>query len=147
MRAVLLLVGLAACAPGNDSGGGVVVDPPDAVELNDLNGALEVDISGGSAPGWSFGGVWLDVDLTDEGCLGADDVCHTLGASGGSFAIDDCDTPSDATSCIPVDGYRLGHMTFVLKPSVGSGCWVWGQDVDYYASLGCTVTDWPNDSY
>lgn len=146
MRASLLLL-LGACSGPSDDAGGVVVDAPDTVEMNDIDGGLEVTISGGSAPGYRFGGVWLDVDLTAEGCLEDADMCHTLGADGGFFDVVECEAATDGTSCIPLDGYRLGHMTFVLLPSIGSGCWTWGTDVSYYDALGCDVTDWSNDSY
>ncbi len=142
---------LLACAPDPVGDATIVVDPPDSVELNDeVNGGTEgiqVDVTGGSAPGWVLGAAWPSHGFTDEGCINEGDVCHTLGDGGGFIVIDTCETPDDGTSCIPADYYRLGDMTFVLKPSLGEGCWVWGDEPDYYAALHCEVTDWSNDSY
>jgi hypothetical protein len=118
------------------------------VELNDQDGGIEVIVTGGSAPGYSLGAVLPAREFTAEGCLAEDDVCHTLGADGGFFEVDkDCEAPSDALSCIPEDYYRAGSMTFVLKPSIGSGCWVWGSETAYYDALSCEITGWDNESY
>ena len=142
---------LACSGAGGDSGEGIVVDAPSSVELNDQDSGIEVTIVGGSAPGWRIGGVWTAQSLTDEGCLNDGDVCHTLGASGGFFDIDLCsdsaDVPTDGKSCIPTDGFRLGQMTFVLLPSIGSGCWVWGTEPAYYDALACATMTWENESY
>lgn len=148
---IVLLGALLACTGAGSGNAGIVVDAPSNVELNDQDGGLEVSITGGSAPGWRIGGVWTAQSLTDEGCLNEGDVCHTLGATGGFVDIDLCsdsgDVPTDGKSCIPTDGYRLGQMTFVLRPSIGSGCWVWGTEPSYYDALDCTTTSWANDSY
>jgi hypothetical protein len=142
---------LACSGAGGDSDVGIVVDAPSTVELNDQDSGMEVTITGGSAPGWRIGGVWTAQSLTDEGCLNEGDVCHTLAATGGFFNIDLCsdsgDVPTDGKSCIPTDGYRLGQMTFVLLPSIGSGCWVWGSEPAYYDALECTTMTWSNESY
>lgn len=141
---------LLACSSPPDDTAGVIVDPPDTVELNDeRNGAdegIQVDVLGGSAPGWLLGAAWPSYGFTDEGCLNDGDVCHTLGADGGFIVVDACEAPSDGTSCIPIDHYRLGSMTFVLKPSIGAGCWAWGDEAIYYA-LDCEIVHWSNDSY
>lgn len=139
---------LLACANGNvDDSAAFAVDPPNDVQMNDEESGMQVDVIGGSAPGWLFGAVWPDRDLTAEGCTGGDDVCHTLEAAGGFFDLETCDTPSDETSCIPADYYRGGSMSFLLRPSTGSGCWAWGPEASYFAPLGCFETEWANDSY
>lgn len=130
-----------------DDTGVYSVDPPDDVQMNDEESGMQVDVIGGSAAGWLFGAVWPARDLTAEGCTGGDDVCHTLQAAGGFFDLETCEAPSDETSCIPADYYRSGGMSFVLRPSAGAGCWVWGPEASYFAPLGCSGTDWANDSY
>lgn len=139
---------LLACtfAPVDDTAG-IAVDPPESVELNDKDGGVEIAVSGGSAPGWLLGAVLPERGFTSEGCLEDDDVCHALGASGGFVTIDPDAEPADGTTVIPVEDYRAGDMTFVLKPSIGSGCWTWGAEPIYYVSLGCSTEDWSNESY
>lgn len=131
----------------DDTGTPLSVDAPDEVRLNDENGGITVSVEAGSAPGWSFGAAWPDIGLTAEACLGEDDVCHTLDASGGFIALELCEVPADGLTCIPVEHYRVGRMSFVLKPSIGAGCWVWGDEAAYWDDLGCTLTDWSPESF
>lgn len=138
---------LACAADPAPSDTALAVDPPDDVQMNDEESGMQVDVIGGSAPGWLFGAVWPARDMTNEGCVSDTDVCHTLEATGGFFDLDTCDVPSDDVSCIPADYYRGGNMSFLLKPSIGTGCWAWGPEASYFDPLGCDVTDWANDSY
>ncbi len=152
-RVVLPVLVVFALAPGCAGGGGEAggeesvgpVGAPDHVRLDCYSSDLTVEIEGGTAASWRLGFARPSQDWLDEGCLHEGDVCHTLDADGGvieqkgSF----CDDPEDGGSCIPGGYHYAGVMTYVLEPTVGTGCWVWGSDVGYYDSLDCdTPSGW-----
>ncbi len=153
---VLALIGfsLACAAPGSEGdkegggGGDVTVTGPDDVVLDDLEDGLVIDIEGGVAAGWLFGVVRVDSE-EGEACIDGGDVCHTLEPDGGELEwVSDCADAEDGATCISRAYWRMGILTYVLKPTVGTGCWTWGSDPEYYTeSLGCTVTEWEDDSY
>jgi hypothetical protein len=119
---------------------------PDNVLMDDTSEGIEVTIRGGSAVGWKFGVAWPEQDFTDEACLGPS-ICHPLGANGGFVPFCEEDPATAGCSAIPQLYYRMDSMTYFLAPTVGLGCWVWGQETEYYAALGCVETRWEGNSY
>ena len=149
---LMLAFGCGEAAPGGGNGGGddtaaVTVLGPDDVIMDDSDNGLSIQVVGGSATGWRFGAVEPRVDLYEEGCREADDICHTLGASGGTLSwASDCGSNGDGSTCIAQLYWRQGQMSFVIEPTVGLGCWAWGDDAaELYP--GCTITNWEPDSY
>jgi hypothetical protein len=127
----------------------VAIVAPDEVVLDDRDAGIKVTITGGTATGWRFGAIWPAAELTDEGCLKERDVCHSLPAAGGLIPY--CDgtdyVGTEACTGIPELYYREGAMTFVLIPAIGTGCWVWGDDADYYDAFHCEKRKWDPSSY
>jgi hypothetical protein len=122
------------------------VTGPDDVVLDDSSDGIQVTIDGGAAAGWTFGVAWPAQGITDEAC-GGGGVCHPLAADGGFIPFCGGSPASDECTAIAQLYYRQDSMTYYLAPSVGLGCWVWGQETSYYDGLGCTVTDWEGNSY
>jgi len=137
-------------SPGGDTGDSDVdttILGPDDVVMNDSDAGLSVEVIGGSAASWHFGAIEPRVDLYEEGCREASEVCHTLDANGGLLSwASDCGSNSDGSTCIAQLYWRQGEMSFMIKPATGLGCWAWGNDAaDLYP--GCTITNWEPDSY
>jgi hypothetical protein len=109
--------------------------------------ALQVTIQGGVSAGWLLGAVYPAMDLYEEGCRDRGDVCHPLAPSGGDLTWCRGETPTEDCTAIAQVYWRIGNETVMLQPTVGVGCWVWGNDADYYADLGCEVADWDPSSF
>ena len=128
-----------------DSGGEISITAPDEVVLNDTTDGLEITITGGSATGWLFGVIGPSESDTEEGCHDGGDVCHTLDATGGT--LDWCQDAEDGCTSVAQLYYREGIESYVLKPTLGLGCWSWGDAAGYYDDLGCTEMSWETSSY
>lgn len=115
---------------------------PSNVVLSEVDGGLRVTISGGIAPGWRLGAIHPRTDFYEEDCLDSSDLCHSLAPDGGVLRWCLGETPTDSCTAIAQLYYRQGKVSFVLKPSVGVGCWVWGEDASYYRDLGCQTMAW-----
>jgi len=110
-----------------------------------------ITITGGTAA-FEFGmaetGVG-DVGWFGESCIpGAEpwgyddygyDLCHTLGRSGGTltsvWALGDLEA---GNTLFNVTIAEAGTITYALLDTASDACWVWGDDVQYYAAFGCT---------
>jgi hypothetical protein len=130
------------------SSGGIDVPElsgPDDVALEDLPDGVNFAITGGTYDSWKLGIAWPSTGVFDEGCTEADEVCHTLAATGGEVSF--CATGEDATAdctSFPALYFHQNNLTFYLAPPSGSDCWTWGADTDYYGAAGCEITSWSN---
>jgi hypothetical protein len=143
MLAALLWIGaMAGCAGSDEATSETAVAGPDDVDLGGGQSELSIVITGGSAPGWELGILYSD--HVEYSCHDAGDTCFPLDADGGT--VDWCEGDDD-TDCADLSAaaYVVGYFSFVLKPSVGLGCWSWGSDADYWDDLGCTQMDWSDN--
>ena len=149
---------LTGCAAGEDKGGEAgeggeggetddlpVIGEPSNVTMDDSSDGVRITIEGSTASGWRFGNIYPDTDEYEEACLNDADTCHELGADGGS--LDWCDRANEECSEMAQLYWRTGRASFVLIPAFGLGCFTWGDNADYWDSLGCTITGWNPSSY
>lgn len=130
----------------------------DATEPVEFSVSVTWDATGatvaitGDAPSWDLGMAETGVGTAGwygETCVVGEepggyedygyDVCHRLGASGGSLV-------STTSLGVVASGYTLFNehiagrddITYALFDTSSADCWVWGHDVGYYADFGCT---------
>lgn len=88
----------------------------------------------GAAPNW-YG----------EDCITAESICHPTSATGltltsvhpvvGGGGIPEVAAGSTTLLYADLDA----GLTYLVRDTASTACWVWGQDTSYYDSLGCTV--------
>jgi hypothetical protein len=121
------------------------VGAPSDVVLDDSSSGITITIVDSTAPGWLLGNIYPAADDYGEACRDASDVCHEIGADGGSLSY--CETADEDCTAMAQLYWRTGSGSFILLPTVGLGCFVWGDDADYWSDLDCTVTAWSPSSY
>jgi hypothetical protein len=66
--------------------------------------------------------------------------CHPAGATG--LVLEGVETPGEVvegvTTLMTAGNCRPDGLTYFVKEEASGECWVWGHDVGYYASRGCT---------
>lgn len=139
----------------DDCDGELDEDAPDEpvvpeVTLSWSSSGVTVRISGGGS-GWDFGMAESGVGERGwfgESCFPGDEpygyddygyeLCHTLGATGGSLkTVHSLGDLEDGTTLFTdvIAGY--GNITFYLENQDDGACYSWGDDPYYYADLGC----------
>lgn len=137
-----------ACGTPGEGGGDdqvPVIGEPSNVVLNDTSEGINITITDGAAAGWLFGNIYPDSSDFGEACLDDGDVCHELDSDGGTLAW--CDRGDEDCTSMAQLYWRTGEGSYVLIPTVGLGCFAWGDDADHWDALGCTVTSWDPSSY
>jgi hypothetical protein len=116
--------------------------------------AVGVSLSiAGMAPSWELGMAETgpgEVGWFGETCIVGDepwgypdyayDICHPLDASGGDLPsiYPDITLVADDVTLFNEDIGNGGAITYVLFDTASTDCWVFGDDVTYYADFGCT---------
>jgi hypothetical protein len=66
------------------------------------------------------------------------DVCHTLSATGGFVEyVGDLGDVGDGSTIFTETIAAAGNITYAVFAQSSADCWVWGDDVSYYAAFGC----------
>lgn len=135
-----------------------LVDGPGADDGSNDGDQLILTITNPPAGDWFFGYAQTQVGATgwfDESCAADAPHCHAIPAAvdvGGTptstLTLDRVSTPTEIvdtgtaqTMLLPVDNppSATPDNTFYIGDQAGTGnCMVFGHDVSYYASLGCT---------
>jgi hypothetical protein len=138
-----------ACDGGKDSN-------PEADADTDADADFDADVTwgAGSVDLTQTGGVAGYFGLAETGCgdpencwYGEDCIygdhtgnyyyCHTTNDSGVSLAYGGAfDAISEGADTVFTDSSFDGTVTYYVEQ--GDACYVWGNDVSYYAGLGCT---------
>ncbi len=119
--------------------------------VSETSGGLVITITDTQSSSYWFGAAETSAEMgwAGEDCLeavpegygladGGVQVCHPLGATGGSLArVKDYQAVVAGESTLFWDGLGT-ESTYIFLDADETNCWVFGHDVSYYAGSGCT---------